>query len=69
MLKIWNPNTGTAIATLEQHEDKVWGLDSYEYNNKLHFISGSADGKLVIWKDSSLEESQQRKEEMQLKVN
>lgn len=62
-IKIWNIRTGACYNTYENHEDKVWALTYYEKDNTSYFVSGSADAKLLIWKDVTEEEEQKVQEE------
>jgi len=51
LVKIWWLVRQECVATLDQHEDKVWALAVHSTDNSLHITAGSADGKIITWKD------------------
>ena len=60
LIKLWNIKTSENILTLDAHDGKIWTLDINKNNNinseSLCFISGSTDGKIILWKDNTKEE-------------
>jgi U3 small nucleolar RNA-associated protein 13 len=54
LIKLWTIRTNECEATLDGHVDKVWAMDLSPVNGTL--ISGGADSKLVVWRDTTIEE-------------
>lgn len=70
LLKLWNIKTNECVGTFDKHDDKAWALCVSKDENK--FISGGADGKLIIWKDvthEKREEELEQRQEVLLKYN
>ncbi|CEM35908.1 unnamed protein product [Vitrella brassicaformis CCMP3155] len=59
LVKLWNVRTTECNATFDQHEDKVWCMDLREDV----MVTGGADSKIVIWRDDTEEEAEQKREE------
>merc|ERR1719330_912813 len=51
LVKVWWVVRQECVATLDEHEDKVWALAVHESGSQLHITAGSADGKIITWKD------------------
>ena len=49
--KIWNVKKSTCLNTFDEHEDKIWAMDSV--GDKL--ITGGSDSKLIEWRDVTKE--------------
>jgi WD40 repeat protein len=46
-VKVWNPNDGTLLMSLEKHEMEV-NCAKFSYNGK-YIISGSSDNTVILW--------------------
>ena len=67
LIKLWNIKTNECVGTFDEHSNKTWSLCVSKDENK--FVSGGADGRLVIWKDISQEEREdelEKREELLL---
>ncbi|CAE6462884.1 unnamed protein product [Rhizoctonia solani] len=64
LVKLWTVRTEECVATLDAHEDKVWALSVSADERTI--VSGAADSRVVVWKDST-EEEQLEKEEQRAK--
>lgn len=51
LVKVWDATTGETATTLDNHEDRVWALAVHAGT----LVSGSADGTVTFWKDTSAE--------------
>ena len=60
LIKLWNIKTNECVSTFDEHSDKIWALSVTK--NEERFISGGADGKLVLWKDVTTEEREKELE-------
>ncbi|CAE7316565.1 Tbl3 [Symbiodinium sp. CCMP2456] len=56
LLKLWHIRTAECAATLEEHTSKVWCIDILGDR----MVSGGADSKICVWRDSTLEVEKQR---------
>jgi U3 small nucleolar RNA-associated protein 13 len=54
LVKIWNISNNECVNTFDEHEDKAWALCCSRDHKR--FVTGGADGKLVVWRDVSSEE-------------
>ena len=63
LLKLWNIKTNECVGTFDKHDEKVWALCVNKDESK--FISGGADGKLIIWKDVTNEKREEDLEKKQ----
>eukprot|EP00440_Ansanella_granifera_P003157 gb/GFBE01003440.1/.p1 GENE.gb/GFBE01003440.1/~~gb/GFBE01003440.1/.p1 ORF type:complete len:984 (+),score=199.61 gb/GFBE01003440.1/:1-2952(+) len=59
LLKLWHIRTAECAGTFEEHEGKVWCIDII--GNRM--VSGGADSKLCVWRDSTQELEKQRQDE------
>ncbi|CAE6932009.1 Tbl3 [Symbiodinium sp. CCMP2592] len=59
LLKLWHIRTAECAATLEEHTSKVWCIDILGDR----MVSGGADSKICVWRDSTLEVEKQRQDE------
>lgn len=59
LIKIWTIRTNECEATLDSHSDKVWALDLAPSGNIM--VSGSADSRLLIWKDTTEEAEDEKR--------
>ena len=51
LVKVWDATSGECVATLDNHEDRVWALAS---NFKTgHLVSGAGDGVITFWADTT----------------
>ncbi|KAG8688034.1 U3 small nucleolar RNA-associated protein 13, partial [Ceratobasidium sp. 423] len=64
LVKLWTIRTEECVATLDAHEDKVWALAMSADERTI--VSGAADSRIVVWRDST-EEEQLEKEEQRAK--
>ena len=65
LLKLWNIKSNDCVGTFDEHDNKVWALCVSK--DEMKFVSGDADGKLVVWKDvteEELEEELEKREEI-----
>ncbi len=60
LIKLWNIKTNECVGTFDEHNNKAWSLCVNKDESK--FVSGGADGRLVVWKDVTQEE---REEELE----
>jgi U3 small nucleolar RNA-associated protein 13 len=51
LIKVWDTATTEALATLDNHTDRVWALATNPKTNTL--ISGGADSVVTFWRDTS----------------
>lgn len=51
LVKIWDASTGEAVATLDNHSDRIWALTVHPETNTL--ISGGGDSVITFWKDTT----------------
>ena len=51
LVKIWDASTGEAVATLDNHSDRIWALTAHPETNAL--ISGGGDSTITFWKDTT----------------
>jgi len=56
LVKLWNIRNTDCIATYEDHEDRIWSFDM----RGEHMCSAGSDGKIICWKDVSVEVGEQR---------
>lgn len=77
LLRLWTVRTGECEATFEQHEDRVWAMESLDLspNEKVsaaaptHFVfSGGSESRLLVWRDFTVEDEMQRMEEVERTV-
>ena len=67
LLKLWNINDGECINTFENHEDRIWALETSADNSLVY--TGSSDSTICIWKDVTEEETiKQQEAELQSKL-
>ncbi|KAJ1560169.1 U3 small nucleolar RNA-associated protein 13, partial [Nowakowskiella sp. JEL0078] len=66
LVKIWTIKSNICDATLDNHEDKVWGV-TVRKDDKL-IVSGAADSVVTIWKDTTLEKREEDLREKELLV-
>eukprot|EP00913_Durusdinium_trenchii_P019533 g18362.t1 len=59
LLKLWHIRTGWCAGTFEEHSSKVWCIDVC--GNRM--VSGGADSKICIWRDTTQEMEKQRQDE------
>lgn len=52
LVKIWDASTGEAVATLDNHSDRIWALTVHPETNAL--ISGGGDSTITFWKDTTV---------------
>lgn len=62
LAKLWNVNTAECVATLDEHEDRVWALATGGESESL-LATGSADGRIVLWRDCTASEAAEAAEE------
>lgn len=62
-MKLWNIKTNECVGTFDEHSDKAWAL-SVSRDEK-RFVSGAADGKLILWKDVTEEKREEELEQRQ----
>lgn len=60
LLKLWNIKTNECVGTFDEHNDKIWALCVSSDENR--YVTGGADGKLIVWKDITEEEYEQELE-------
>lgn len=53
LVKLWNISNNECVNTFDEHDDKIWAFCMSKDEKK--FVTGAADGKLVVWKDVSNE--------------
>ena len=53
LVKLWSIANNECVGTFDEHDDKTWAFCMSK--NEKKFISGGADGKLIVWKDVSEE--------------
>lgn len=73
LLRLWTVRTGECEAVLEGHDDRVWGLTwlgsahtkSKEtgFPKSYYFLSAGSDSKILLWKESTIEEENEKLEE------
>lgn len=70
LLRLFTLRSQECISTMEEHDDRVWAIDSFHTASDHYLVSGGSDSKLVLWKDVTKEEEalaiQQREEKVQL---
>ncbi|CAK9020600.1 unnamed protein product [Durusdinium trenchii] len=59
LLKLWHIRTAECAGTFEEHSSKVWCIDVC--GNRM--VSGGADSKICIWRDTTQEMEKQRQDE------
>jgi len=60
LLKLWNTRTEECVATMDNHEDKVWGLA--QTSDEELVITGGADSTITFWKDDTEERAREKEE-------
>ena len=63
LIKIWNIKTNECVGSFDEHNDKTWALCISKDEKK--FLSGGADGKLIIWRDVTEEKREEELEQRQ----
>ncbi|CAM1508292.1 Fc.00g051400.m01.CDS01 [Cosmosporella sp. VM-42] len=53
LVKVWDANSGEAVCTLDNHEDRVWAIAVQPKNNTI--VSGSGDSTVSFWQDTTAE--------------
>lgn len=53
LVKVWDANSGEALCTLDNHEDRVWAVAVHPETNAI--ASGSGDSTVTFWKDTTAE--------------
>ena len=64
LLRVWALGTSDCVASVETHNDKIWALSVIEDDAKgeTYFVTGSADGEIVVVEDYTAEEAQRLKD-------
>ncbi len=68
LVKLWSIKSNECVGTFDEHDDKLWALCVSKDETK--FVSGGADGKLIVWKDVTeeiYEEELEKREDILLK--
>ena len=68
LIKLWSIKSNECVGTFDEHDDKLWALCVSK--DEMKFVSGGADGKLIVWKDVTeelYEEELEKREEVLLK--
>ena len=58
LVKLWNVREEECIATMDNHEDKVWALAVSSDESVV--VSGAADSMITFWQDSTEEEEAEK---------
>mmetsp|Transcript_8312 Transcript_8312/g.15661 ORF Transcript_8312/g.15661 Transcript_8312/m.15661 type:complete len:1054 (+) Transcript_8312:36-3197(+) len=61
LVRLWTIRTNDCVFTMDAHEDKIWAMDID--NNML--ITGGADSRLKLFRDTTVEMEQQSREEQE----
>lgn len=59
LLKLWHIRTAECAGTFEEHSSKVWCIDLCGKR----MVSGGADSKICVWRDTTEEMEKQRQDE------
>ena len=58
LMKLWATKNEECLATMDNHEDKVWAL-AINSDERL-VVTGAADSVITIWKDNTQEKVQEK---------
>ena len=58
--KIWNVKKQACVATIQMHEEKIWGIDMCQVGR--YVLTGGGDSSLKLWVDNTVEKEQEDKE-------
>ncbi|KAJ3556580.1 hypothetical protein NM688_g1957 [Phlebia brevispora] len=58
LVKLWNVRAEECIATMDNHEDKVWALAVS--SDERTVVSGAADSVVTFWEDCTEEQAQEK---------
>lgn len=61
LVKLWTIKTNECVTTLDNHEDKIWGL-TVRGDEKM-VVSGGADSVVNFWEDVTVEEQEKEAKE------
>ena len=63
LVKVWTIRTNECATTLDNHEDKIWALATKKDDSLI--VSGSADARMTVWRDTTLEDQEIEHKEIQ----
>nr|KAJ3414557.1 Transducin (beta)-like 3 [Polyrhizophydium stewartii] len=61
LVKLWTIKDNECVATLDNHEDRIWGLAVDRSEKRV--LSGSSDSTITIWEDVTAEEQEEQERE------
>jgi U3 small nucleolar RNA-associated protein 13 len=62
LLYLWTIRNGERENVLDQHTEKVWGLEKLQFNDAEILLSCGSDSQIISWYDATPEEEQVRLE-------
>ena len=51
LVKLWSISNNECVNTFDEHDDKTWALCCSR--DQKRYVTGGADGKLIVWRDVS----------------
>ena len=57
LVKVWNVKDEECVATLDNHEDKIWSLTINDDASLM--VSGGADSVISFWQDTTEEKEEE----------
>ncbi|KAI8922975.1 WD40-repeat-containing domain protein [Entophlyctis helioformis] len=61
LLKVWTIKDNECVATLDNHEDRIWGLAVNQSESRV--VSGSSDSTITLWTDVTVQEKEEQAQE------